>query len=114
MEHLRLRADGTMIARLPIRGQRKDLIICPKTKRKEVTQNKYQMVHLGVTKTTARVLLDWYWPEMTADIRRFVLGCLIYRQSKVAKSKTASERQYLCRATLAAGLSRPVRPLPRN
>ena len=55
------------------------------------------MPHLGVIKTTARVMMNWYWPGMTADIRRFVLGCQICQQSKIAKTKTAGERQHLFR-----------------
>ena len=58
-------------------------------------QNKHNMAHLGIRKTKARVMLDWYWPRMTADIRPLVLRCQVCQQTKTVNSKTAGERQHL-------------------
>lgn len=97
IEHLQLRDDGRLTAQLPIRGRRQEVVVCLGTKRREVIHKKHEMAHLGVIKTTVRVMIDWLWPGMTADIRRFVLGCQIYQQSKAVKTKTAGERQHLFR-----------------
>ena len=60
VDQLQLRGNGTLLTHLPVKGRRRELVICPGAKRKEVIQNKHNMAHLGINKTTARVMLDWY------------------------------------------------------
>jgi len=37
--------------------------------------------HLGVVKTVDRVLTDFYWPEVQADIKRFCHSCGVFQRT---------------------------------
>lgn len=56
---------------------RKQLVV-PQTKRNDVLRLGHESLfgaHMGVQKTTSRITSEFYWPDITADIRRFVLSC---------------------------------------
>ena len=72
IEHLSIRDDGMLIARIPVLNRRREVIICPRTMRQEVMEEKHKVAHLGISKTAARVSLVWYWPGPYADVRRCV------------------------------------------
>ena len=95
MEHLSIRDDGMLIARIPVLNRRREVIICPRTMRQEVMEEKHKIAHLGISKTAARISLDWYWPGMYADVRRFVSSCIKCQQSKTTQGRTAGERYHL-------------------
>lgn len=94
-EHLSIRDDGVLMARLPIKNRRRDLQICPRELRDGIIKTKHEMAHLGMQKTLARIQLDWWWPGMVAEVRRYVRACNTCQQSKVVKIQTAGERQHL-------------------
>ena len=39
------------------------------------SEEAYRQGHTGVDRTTKRVQANWFWPGMTADIRRLVNTC---------------------------------------
>ena len=67
-EHLSLREDGVLIARIPVNGRRKELVICPGDMRRALILATHEQAHLGQNKTTSRLLLNWYWPGLTAHV----------------------------------------------
>ena len=95
MEHLSLRSDGVLIATIPIRNRRRSVAICPRILRSQVITEKHCAAHLGTNKTVDRIRLDWYWPGMTADIRRYVTACNKCQQSKIVKTRSAGEQYHL-------------------
>ena len=64
---------------LKIRSQKdpedKWKVLCSKTVKKPVAWKALRQGHTGIDKTTKRVQADWFWPGMTADIRRLVNAC---------------------------------------
>lgn len=94
-EHLQLRADGVLIANIPVKGRRRELTICPGNMRRTAILNTHEQAHLGQRKTTARLMLTWYWPGITAHVRRLVGTCQRCQQSKTAKSKKVTTGHHL-------------------
>lgn len=54
--------------------------------------------HAGITRTAARIKVQFYWPTLQKDIQEFVQNCIICQQAKIAN-------------TLPAGLLQPL-PIP--
>lgn len=53
-------------------------LVVPRVKRTEVlclAHEELLNALMGIEKTTARVTYDFYWPGVTADVRRYVLSC---------------------------------------
>lgn len=50
-DHLLLLPDGTLVVRLPVRGRRRQLTVCPSSLRGEIVSEKHQQAHLGFNKT---------------------------------------------------------------
>ena len=94
-EHLSLRADGVMMARLPIGNRRRDLVVCPRVRRQEVISQAHRQAHLGISKTTARIRLNWIWPGLTAEVKRAVNLCETCQQSKSAYIKQPKTDHHL-------------------
>jgi transposase InsO family protein len=94
-DHLFFRDDGVLVARLPIKNRRRDLQLCPQVLRAEIVKAKHELAHLGMQKTLSRIQLDWWWPGMVAEVRRYVKSCDTCQQSKTVKSNSAGERQHL-------------------
>ena len=46
-----------------------------KTLREPVAWEAHRQGHTGIDRMTMRVRADWFWPGMTADIRRLVNAC---------------------------------------
>jgi transposase InsO family protein len=118
MEHLSIRGDGVLVATIPVKNRRREVVVCPQPLRHKVMTEKHKHAHLGVVKTTARIQLEWFWPGMHADIRRFVTGCTRCQQSKTSATKSAGERQHLYAGrpwqVLAIDLCGPFPKTPRG
>ena len=50
-------------------------VVCPRTLREPMAWEAHRQGHTGIDRTTKRVQADWFWPGMTADIRRLVTAC---------------------------------------
>ena len=82
MSLMRIRDDGVLVVRI-LNGQRtKEVIVCPKTLRKDLIWSTHTLSHSGRTKTLKRLRLTWYWPGMTADVRRLLRTCEICQRAK--------------------------------
>ena len=59
-------------------------LVVPKTLRDTVLKVAHDSLmsgHLGVRKTSNRVLGEFYWPGVTADIRRYCQSCSICQRT---------------------------------
>jgi transposase InsO family protein len=65
---------------------------CPETCRETLIRKTHTQIHSGVRKTIARLRLSWYWPGMTAGIRRAVLSCEICQAAKTSKIKQSKNQ----------------------
>jgi len=51
--------------------------------------------HAGTTRTSARIIAQFYWPKMREDIRKFIKECVICQQAKVSQSLPAGLLQLI-------------------
>lgn len=61
------------------------LEVVPRERRIEVIRNHHDIPtsgHLGITKTTARITSQYYWPKLRADVAKYVNRCSICLQTK--------------------------------
>uniref|UniRef100_A0A3Q0R4V2 Gypsy retrotransposon integrase-like protein 1 n=1 Tax=Amphilophus citrinellus TaxID=61819 RepID=A0A3Q0R4V2_AMPCI len=45
--------------------------------------------HLGIAKTLARLHLRFFWPNMTSDVKKYVVSCCLCQATKPTQRKTA-------------------------
>ena len=95
IEHLSLRNDGELVAKIPVKNRRRNVAICPRELTQQIIEETHRVAHLGITKTADRIKLSWYWPGMHADTRRCVTACTRCQQSKVSQHKSAGETHHL-------------------
>jgi len=95
MDKLKLRSDGLLQISLGQHGRAVQLTICPRERRKELIWQTHMATHSGVTRTIARLRLLWYWPGLTADVRKVVKSCEICQASKVRRNKAKMNSQHL-------------------
>ena len=70
-------------------------VLCLKTLRKPVAWEAHRQGHTGVDRTTKRVQVDWFWPGMTADIRKLVNSCEACQAAKHSNPVSNKNRQRL-------------------
>ena len=92
---LRIRKDGVLEVRLHLQHRARRVILCPRQARETVIWDSHLQAHVGVHKTTERVRLTWYWPGMTADIRRAIKTCEICQVAKHGGLHPAGGRRRL-------------------
>ena len=63
---------GILRVRLQHNGRSRWVTVCPTAMRPVVIQEVHTQHHSGINRTYQRVLTQWYWPGMSADIRRTV------------------------------------------
>ena len=95
MGSLRIRKDGVLEARTARQGQPRWCAVCPPSLRGNVVWKTHTQTHSGVARTTSRIQLTWYWPGMTAMIRRTVRSCEICQAAKHGGMKGPQGRQRL-------------------
>lgn len=67
-------------------------LVIPKESRDEVLKECHddpKSAHLGVQKTIDRILVRYFWPGMTADVKAYVRGCRTCQMSKSRNVKPA-------------------------
>ena len=67
IEHVSLRNDGVLVAKIPVKNRRRNVAICPRELIQQIIEETHRVAHLGITKTANRIKLSWYWPGMHAD-----------------------------------------------
>ena len=74
--------------------------------------------HTGIDRTTKRVQAEWFWPGMTADIRRLVNACEACQAAKHSNPIPNKSKQRLQAGrpwqVLSVDLVGPLTPTPRR
>ena len=81
-DHLTLREDGVLQIRLQRNIRGVIATVAPPSLRNSLIKEVHHANHLGEWKTYQKLLLNWYWPGMQADVRRMVRNCEICQQQK--------------------------------
>ena len=69
--------------------------LCPVPLRKTVIWQAHNMAHSGINRTLGRIQLAWYWPGMTAEVRRVVKSCEVCQAAKGGGTHPAGGQQRL-------------------
>lgn len=79
---MHIRDDGVLVVSVLVGKRRRQVIICPRSMRKDVIWDTHILSHSGITKSCKRLRLTWYWPGMIADIRRLIKTCETCQKAK--------------------------------
>jgi transposase InsO family protein len=92
LESMRIRKDGI----LEIQIQRnKWRVVCPPTFRNTIIWDTHNQAHTGVFRTTKRVQLHWYWPNMNGQIRQLIKTCEVCQLGKNGGTHNPGSKQRL-------------------
>ena len=69
--------------------------LCPRTLRSAVIWDTHGQHHAGISKTTKRVSMDWYWPGIHRDIARLLQSCEVCQAAKTSRTCNSQHRQRL-------------------
>lgn len=69
---LRIRTDGLMEIRMACHNRVRWCTVCPPTSGQTVI---WQTHTLELGRTLSRIQLTWYWPGVTAEVRRVICSC---------------------------------------
>ena len=92
---MRIDRQGNLEVSLNFNGRERWCAICPPLWRAGVIQETHLLAHAGVQKTLKRLQLGWYWPGMTADVRRFIKQCEVCQKGKAGGLLPAQGRRRL-------------------
>ena len=108
---------GILRIRLQHNQRARWVTVCPTEMRPVVIREIHTQHHSGINRTYQRVLSQWYWPGMNADVRQAVRQCEICQMAKSSRIPT-SNRQRLHSGrpwqVLAVDLVGPFSPTPRG
>ena len=93
---LRINREGVLELRLNIQEKVRWCAVCPRSLRGTVIWETHKLAHSGMCRTLSRLQLTWYWPGMTAAVRRAIKTCEVCQTAKHGglKSPTARQRLY--------------------
>lgn len=63
-------------------------LVVPSSQRRGVMAEIHQEAHLGFVKTLGKIRERFYWPKMSADIKRFCTTCEVCKESKTDNVNT--------------------------
>ena len=110
--------DGILRVRLNVNDRHRVVIVCPIELRPLVIRETHLQAHSGVHRTYRKIRLTWYWPGMSADIRRAIRNCEICQVSKHGQAPKSSNQQHLYAGrpwqTLSLDLVGPFVETPRG
>ena len=117
-ESLRIRPDGILEIRVAPQDKPRWCVVCPPATRRTVIWKTHCLSHSGVNRTINRLQLTWYWPGMTAEVRRTVKSCEKCQVAKHGGTKAAGGRQRLYAGRpwqkVAVDLVGPMSETPRG
>ena len=112
---MRINSEGVLEVRYVENQREKWRVICPEISRDVVIWTTHRQAHSGISRTINRIKMTWYWPGMTADIRRVVRTCEICQMAKSGGSKdSGGKAEAIRQASLAKTSSRLGGPSARN
>ena len=79
---MKIREDGVLVTRIMTGQRTREVVICPRNLKKEVMWSTHRLSHAGFMRSQKRLMLTWYWPGITSDIRRLVNSCEVCQQAK--------------------------------
>jgi hypothetical protein len=82
MPMMHLRSDGVLMVRVLNGNRTTNCAVCPEIQRSDVIWSTHQQAHTGVIRTLRKLRITWYWPGMTADVRRLVGTCEVCQVAK--------------------------------
>jgi hypothetical protein len=82
MPLMHIRKDGVLMVRVLGGNRATDCALFPETQRTEVVWETHRQAHTGVIRTIRKLRLVWFWPGMTADVRRLVGTCEVCQVAK--------------------------------
>ena len=89
---LRIREDGLLVARVLIGQRTHEVVICPRSLRRDTVWKTHTLAHAGMWKTLRRLRLIWYWPGMSADVRRIIKTCETCQKAKSGGVKASTSQ----------------------
>ena len=92
---MKIQDNGVLMVRVMVQGKPRWCAACPNPTRTTVIWDTHALTHAGVTRTISRLRLTWYWPGMTADVRRIVHTCEVCQVAKTGGTRAPTERQKL-------------------
>ena len=81
-DNMRIREDGVLELRICSGDVSQWSAVCPFVLRNTVIWQTHKLAHAGINRTLNRIRLSWYWPGMTADIRRVIKTCEVCQTGK--------------------------------
>lgn len=70
-------------------------VVCPEGMRRAVVWECHRAAHLGVMKTIRRLRLQWYWPGLTAWVRRLIKTCEVCQAAKNSRVTRSGDQRRL-------------------
>ena len=97
MAAMNIGEDGILRVRLhnKVSNRYNWVIACPRELRQTVIKQCHEQHHGGMTKTEARVRLDWYWPGISTDIRSVIHHCEVCQATKHSGQTKSANQQRL-------------------
>ena len=92
---LKIGEQGLLEIRLCLQNRARWCVICPIALRKSIIWQTHSMAHSGMNRTLSRLQLAWYWPGMTAEVRRVVKSCEVCQATKGGGTHPAGGQQRL-------------------
>ena len=115
---MRVNSEGILEVRFVENRREKWRVVCPKISRNVVIWTTHRQGHSGISRTTNRIKMTWYWPGMTANICCMIRTCEICQMAKSRDSEDSGERQRLHAGRpwqkLAVDLVGPLPKTPRR
>ena len=95
MTLMHISGEGVLMVRAKVNHRFKDVTVCPLSIRETVMWECHRAAHLGIMKTIRRLRNVWYWPGVTAHVRRVVRSCEVCQVAKTSRKSTSKEVQRL-------------------
>ena len=86
---------GRLMIKMRHRREGHKVTVLPRALRSEVVESIHKQAHLGINKTLLGVQEKWYWPGMSAEIRRQVQGCQQCQQAKPVPHRSSNPQNHL-------------------
>ena len=96
MRHnMRITDEAVLEVRVALGKRPRWLVLCPTSSRRTLIWETHSQAHMGIMKTLLRLRLSWFWPGMTADVRRVVQNCEVCQLAKHSNIPTTKNRTHL-------------------
>ena len=92
---MRINEKQVLEIRLNVQNQTRWCAVCPSSYRKGSLWDTHRLAHSGINRTLARLQLSWYWPGMTAEVRRAIKTCEVCQVTKPGGTHPAGSKQRL-------------------